>query len=264
MDLVSILDNIKRRDKDMLLKGVYRQFFEFMDFDGEVNIMDEEWDYLIILDAARYDVFEEVNWIEGELSKKVSKGSASIEWLNANFTEYYYNTVYVSANPFVSPEESANELGQRPFLSDDHFPHVDMVFLDQESQKNGTTYPGYVREHAVDTISQYPDSRAIIHFMQPHAPFIVDSVSHLQDQYDSVGIEALREEGYSWKEIREIYSENLELVLEEVEKLIDDLDGKIVITADHGELLGEYGIKGHPPGVYFKDLIEIPWLEVEE
>jgi len=37
----------------------------------------------------------------------------------------------------------------------------------------------------------------------------------------------------------EAYNENLDIVLTEIEALLDELDGKSVITADHGNLVGE-------------------------
>lgn len=42
-------------------------------------------------------------------------------------------------------------------------------------------------------------------------------------------------------QIKEGYVTNLKLVLKEVKKLISKLEGKIVVTADHGEAFGERG-----------------------
>lgn len=52
-------------------------------------------------------------------------------------------------------------------------------------------------------------------------------------------------------------------------ELIPHLDGKVIISADHGELLGErvddvvYRGK-HPPNVDHPALFEVPWFEVEK
>ena len=63
--------------------------------------------------------------------------------------------------------------------------------------------------------------------------------------------------------LRNAYRDNLKLVLEEVKKMIGKLPGKVVITADHGELLGESGLYEHPPEFdNLKILREVPWLEV--
>jgi len=47
----------------------------------------------------------------------------------------------------------------------------------------------------------------------------------------------------------EAYNENLDIVLTEIEALLDELDGKSVITADHGNLVGERLTGSDPPKV---------------
>ena len=39
--------------------------------------MNDNWNYAIVLDACRYDIFKEVNKIKGTLQKKYSNGSAT-------------------------------------------------------------------------------------------------------------------------------------------------------------------------------------------
>lgn len=62
------------------------------------------------------------------------------------------------------------------------------------------------------------------------------------------------------------YQENLVLVLDEIENLLPDIDGKTVLSTDHGNLVGDWigpipcrGY-GHPPDLYVNDLIKIPWF----
>lgn len=50
----------------------------------------------------------------------------------------------------------------------------------------------------------------------------------------------------AWDDVREAYVETLEIAFEDVKYMIPDLEGHIVITADHGELLGERVIPGGP------------------
>lgn len=64
--------------------------------------------------------------------------------------------------------------------------------------------------------------------------------------------------------LRLAYAENLNLVMKEVKKTVQRLpDKKIVITADHGELLGENGLYEHPRWINHPILTEVPWLELE-
>jgi hypothetical protein len=66
--------------------------------------MQESWDYLIILDACRYDCFEEVweNYFKGSLEKRIAAGSSTKEWRDRSFPGCYDDVLYVSANPFVN------------------------------------------------------------------------------------------------------------------------------------------------------------------
>lgn len=59
------------------------------------------------------------------------------------------------------------------------------------------------------------------------------------------------------------YEENLKITLERAEQLINELKGRIVITSDHGNCFGEWGLNGHLRGVHVKPLAEIPWLEID-
>lgn len=68
-----------------------------------VNVLDEDWDNLIILDACRYDIFEELNHINGNLTQKKSRGCRTPEWIRGNFScKELLDTVYISANPQYS------------------------------------------------------------------------------------------------------------------------------------------------------------------
>lgn len=264
-DWEAIMADIKRGDFNDIIAALYRKYFERKEHNG-ADVVSEDWDYLIILDACRYDSFKEVNWLEGDLEKKKSKGSTSVEFLNRNFTDYYYNTVYVSANPFVSPHPSSAHFQREPFNSEDHFPYVNQVFMNDEHliEENGVVMPEGVTEEALKTVNEYPDSRMIVHYMQPHGPFIGEHSILDEKGLETTGYNEMRDAGLSWRQIKQVYNANLRRALESVEELIESLDGKVVITADHGEMLGEKGLYSHPHGVYFKELVEVPWFVVDE
>ena len=63
--------------------------------------------------------------------------------------------------------------------------------------------------------------------------------------------------------LREYYEDNLVLVLEAVKKLVGHLEGTIVITADHGTMLGEKNLYNHWPNSKERILREVPWLIIE-
>ncbi|MBN1796133.1 MAG: hypothetical protein JW804_05620, partial [Sedimentisphaerales bacterium] len=69
-----------------------------------VRILDEGWDYLIVLDACRYDYFERLyrDYLQGGvLSKKVSSGTNTPEWLKMNFKKRT-DIIYITGNPKIT------------------------------------------------------------------------------------------------------------------------------------------------------------------
>lgn len=58
------------------------------------------------------------------------------------------------------------------------------------------------------------------------------------------------------------YVGNLELALSEVRRLARRLDCPVVVTSDHGELLGEWNRYEHPP-IRHPALRTVPWFEVD-
>lgn len=217
-----------------------------------VNIHEEDWDNLIILDACRYDYFKKCCEIPGELEYRISRGSQSKEFIRGNFTDVRaYDTVYLSDNPWYGRlhEDIGSELHHFSFCKRDAF--------------DGTvSYPSTVTETAVEYHETFPNKRLIVHYMQPHAPF-----------FDSDGNELYRwpsdEISCDPTELKESYTRNLRLVLSEVEELLSDLVGKTVVTSDHGELLGErlppcpFRQFQHPGGIYRKELVQVPWFKID-
>ena len=65
------------------------------------------------------------------------------------------------------------------------------------------------------------------------------------------------------KGLERYYQDNLEIVLESVSELIEDLNGKIVVTSDHGEAFGENGIWFHKLKRSDPVLLEVPWYEID-
>lgn len=44
-------------------------------------------------------------------------------------------------------------------------------------------------------------------------------------------------------------------------KVSGKIEGKTIITSDHGNAFGEYGLFGHPAGYHIQALVKVPWLE---
>lgn len=234
-----------------------------------LDVLAEDWDTLIILDGCRYGTFRDNQDLPGRLERRRSKGSESWEFLRHNFEgKSIYDTVYVTANPHAEK------------LPDDTFHATKNLLATHWDPELETVPPKSMTEQAIKARNEYPAKRLIVHYMQPHFPFIGPSGRKLQQK----GIDMHREDmdhesAQVWVNLRygrldhnsvqEAYIENLQLALPYVAQLLDELTGKTVITSDHGNLIGErtWPIPlrqyGHPGGLRVPELREVPWHIVE-
>jgi len=240
-----------------------------------INVMEGDWDNLLILDACRFDYFNEYNSIEGNLRKVISKGGHSAQFMTENFADReFHDTILVTANPFVE------------MFSEDVFYKVYYAELFEHwDEELNTIPPEAVVEATVKMNERHPNKRLISHFMQPHTPYIGPTGRDLYERYefgvfnpnigDNEGFEipdktipeAVRNGPIDEEKLKQAYTENVEIAIEHARELVDELDGKSVITADHGEMLGErmflYKEYGHTGYVYTPELRMVPWLTVE-
>ena len=218
-----------------------------------IDVFAEDWDNLIILDACRYDEFERHSMLSGRTESRVSRGSTSPEFIRGNFTEKtLHDVVYVSANGWYAK------------LKDDIGTDVHAFeFVERDAMGGLTSRPETVAAAARNAAEEYPEKRLLVHFMQPHQPYLGPTGE--QFEFSTGMQDTIRRTGASYRDIIQAYRENLELVLTEIEPLLDDLVGKTVVTADHGELLNDreqpipIRTYGHPEGVYDEHLVKVPW-----
>lgn len=238
------------------------------------KIMEEDWDQLVLLDACRYDMFKNCVDLDGTLESRISCGSTSEEFLEQNFGDgSFYDTVYINTNPYLP----------RLDLDDKTF-HAVVDLLDEWDSELQTVHPETVVEAAKETSKKYPNKRIIIHFMQPHVPFIGNKGKKISAEGWTLGQEATNsssqtvwqqlrnqsaEEGVSEDTVVSAYYENLEIALNHVSNMLTSFSGKTVISADHGNLIGERlrpiptkKMYGHYYGVYTPELVKVPWFVI--
>jgi hypothetical protein len=195
-----------------------------------------------------------------------------MEFLETNTAgKQLHDVVYVTANPHVYHLEPATF-------------HAVVDTLDRWDPTLQTVPPGIVTNAALEAAAQYPHKRMLIHYMQPHYPFLGPTGYKLDHRGHRPHADAdvLREPNIwailQWQKdpsiteemVRQAYIENLELVLEHVHTLLDEFEGRTVVSADHGNLIGDrlWPIPvrgyGHPPGLRAPALIEVPWLIHDE
>lgn len=230
----------------------------------------EDWDNLLILDGCRYDVFRETCELNGETGYRRSLASDSNGFIQSNFVgQNLHDTVYVSGNPYSASIPTGTF-------------HCTINLLETEwDEELGTVPPEKVANMTREAQEAFPKKRVIAHFMQPHYPFIGKrgrqmktgriepkrsghDFGHTIWQRLQYGLTDLHIE-----DVRAAYVENLEIVLNSVSSLIGDIRGKTVITADHGNLIGDrlYPIPvlgyGHPPDLFLDPLIVVPWFVID-
>jgi hypothetical protein len=226
--------------------------------------MDEDWDTLILLDACRYDMFAERVPFDGDLQSRISLGSTSEEFLEQNFGDgQYHDTVYVNANVYFS------KLG----LNEDETFHAVVDLLDEWDEELEIAHPETVTKAAREVHEEYPNKRVIVHYMQPHLPFIGERGLKLREQIGQRNAWIPFRNGLrpiTIDELWEGYNENLDVVFEYVSELLNSIDGKVVISADHGNMVNERQgpiptrrMFGHPWGVYSQELVKVPWFVLE-
>lgn len=228
-----------------------------------IDLFAEDWDNLIILDACRYDMFEEQHSLPGELESRISRGAATKEFLEANFQNRdLQDTVYVTANPVLH----RNRESIQPSLH----AWIDVWQEDGWDEECKTVRPETMVEYGLRAAEEYQNKRLILHFIQPHFPFI-GPTGRRHFELDSLMCQVWEHIGsddfdIDDETIWQAFDENLELVLPHVEQLLAELTGKSVVTADHGQLVGErvnpipVRAYGHPVGIYVDELVKVPWL----
>jgi hypothetical protein len=136
------------------------------------------------------------------------------------------------------------------------FAHVDDVYQYGFDTDSETVMPQTMTERAVDVGRTHHPDRCIVHYMQPHSPYIgVEGAPGgiLRD---------LNHGSLSKQEVFEAYTENLRAVLDSVEILLDNYDAdRVAITADHGEGFGEWGFYSHNVACPHPVVRQVPWTE---
>lgn len=230
------------------------------------NIFDHDWDILIVLDACRYDLFEEfapkhdVYENFSEVSSIRSIASMTPIWLRRTFENA--PTDIVNRTHYVSGAGQSERC-----LNGFNLHQIDHVWKYAMDPETGQTKPEAITDAAIDAIRSSDAERVIVHYPDPHAPFL-----HCVGKYGSRGVErgdtqnvwtGLKEGRFDEEEVWTDYGQNLLRILDEVEIIVQDVEGSIVVTSDHGNAMGEWGVYGHPARVPIAAIRRVPWAETQ-
>lgn len=280
LKLSYVLSEVKKHGTDFtwwrkrFLTHIVSRYFTGLGRPESEPVTEKDWDNLIILDACRYDLFEEVNKQEplpGNLKKRTSIQSGTPGFLEETFEdEEFHDIVYITGNPYVNTD-----------LPEDTFHAVESIWEDGWDNDLQTVRPETMADRTLEISEEYPEKRIISHFLQPHAPFVGNPRLGKRETF------AIREKALgnqdattrhrtpfqlldagevSYDEVWEAYRSNLELAWSDVRRLLNELPGLTAVTSDHGNAMGERAwpfplrVYGHPLGILIPALTEVPWL----
>ncbi|MFC6733703.1 hypothetical protein [Haladaptatus sp. GCM10025893] len=152
----------------LLARGFNKRVFSLLNPDGYyrhgIDLFAEDWDNCIILDACRYDMLAAATHSLGPVDSRRSRGSGTKQFLRANLHgKQLLDTVYVTANPQLCKHRE--EISVAFYAEDD-------VWRDGWDTSHKTVTPEILTERALAAADRYPEKRLLVHYMQPHYPFI--------------------------------------------------------------------------------------------
>jgi len=261
----NISDNGFRGLQDSLYPVYYKGLQQVSRFQSDgTHVYDREWDLLIVLDGCRVDAMEAVSSEYDHVSDVDSIASVNtmtLRWMEETFCNVdrsFEDTTYVCGNPF-----SEN------VLSDTMFDELDEVWRYAWDDEIGTIPPRPLTDRTIQHIRSKSTDRVVVHYMQPHHPFIprpdLDRGKQANDwnneSWESVWTKLQRGD-VTEEEVRDAYHRNLEVVLDDIELLLNNVDAdSVAITSDHGNAFGEWNVYGHPMNMPLRSLREVPWVE---
>jgi len=218
-----------------------------------------KWDHLIILDACRYDYFAKLWKLRYYNVQKVkSPASWTLEWLSKVFNRKFPNVAVFTATPYINNSKHEICLHGICWKARDKFRKIIEVWKIAWDNELMTVPPWNL--YNIVKLSIQLDKRTstkhrnVIWFLQPHYPYLsqefVGLLKRISSKYSSSSfvegsLDILMRHitgiiiNNNLELIRKMYEETLKITLDYIYKLIKILDGRVLITSDHGELLGE-------------------------
>ena len=257
------------------ISGLLSIVYEFRDYTSWIELfrtlLRRQKFLLIVLDDARYDAFVRVysKYLRGLLIKARVPPPNTYSWLPRAFSYPEFNDVRVF---YASIGIESHDIRIKSFVSRDK--KVKVIPIKPNRAKHlRTVLPSEVNEVIM---SMGLSGRDIIWYAQPHFPWIVDgelSIMLMRDVliHDYLPPDTIRRRlkaiGVPRSRFVKAYYANLVLVLQYVRELVDYVIDQgvdyeeIVVTSDHGEMLGELGIYLHQE-YDLPQLTIVPWLKL--
>ncbi len=235
------------------------------------SVLGTERFLFIVLDDARYDVFKSIysRYLNGDLKPCLVPPPNTYGWLPKVFSLPEFNNVRVF---YASLGIKTHDIRIGDFIPKNRSVEV-YAIKPKRFEHLGTVLPNEVNE-VIKRVGL--SGRDIVWYVQPHFPWVCDEELSLLLMHEVLVHDflppdtikrALKKYGISRDRVLKAYYCNMEIALRGARDLLDYVReqglmyDKIVITSDHGEMLGEYGLYLHQE-YNLPQLTIVPWLEV--
>jgi len=245
------------------------------------DYLTELWDQdeytLLVFDTGRYDYLEPIltDLFNGDVQEVYSAARDTFEWIGPTWGQRNHpETTYISG--MVPVIEDIAEIQDGQFQSmyggynpGEHIGDIHSVWKDKWDATLSTVTPETLVDYAEDYLDR---DKLVVHFNQPHSPYCgvpkllghSNTPSAMPNQgnpNDEPIWRAVRAGTLSDTELRVAYMGNALRALQAVTALVEHREN-VIITADHGEALGEYGMYAHHRTPHPKRR-SVPWMEVD-
>lgn len=236
---------------------------------------------LVVFDALRYDVARDVlpQYLKGDVEPIWSAAHDTFQYGQRCWSERAYDATYVAgATPFHADPDFEKEHFQELYGDwnpGETIPNLVEAWRDCWDRSLGTVNPEQLTQTALGYTGR---DELVAHYFQPHAPYIgrysmlghtnnKDAGATKGEPVDKPLWDRVKSGKVSSAELRRAYLSNLHRGIEASLPLIRELcdqDRRVVVMADHGELLGEW----HPnlvshPRISLPQIRTVPWMEVQ-
>jgi hypothetical protein len=250
------------------------------------SVFELDWDLLIVLDTCRPDALRRhqssFSFLD-EVDSVWSVGGHSMEWMAHTFDARYAteiaDTAYVTANPHTETALEKNldasrvdgsgniqtaKWGAWNVVGTEELGHCEPIWQYDVPEEYAHPSPKYVTDAAIRLERTKNFDRMILHYMQPHHPYMHRAIKEGRSphEYETHPLHSLKQGRVDRDTVFDTYVDELGWVLQDVETVLNNMDREmVVISADHGEAFGEYGVYGHAVGSLHPTIRRVPWVE---
>lgn len=230
---------------------------------------EEVW--MFFFDAGRYDIFEQLvdDYLEGDLQRCYNGGVAYTgDWTVRHLSRDFGNRALFSWVPLrgfgAADYDGRNWFSEAPDIQADIQIQEQLAALgyaeretDEDIHISPSKVNESVRNHKEDL------NGGVVRYLKPHPPF--DGLPELTSESTKTAkTRAALEAGeLSYEDLTQAYIDTYRIAFEHAVEIIPELEGRVVITADHGTCLS-CGQLFHGRRLEMHDhLTIVPWFEVE-